>query len=175
MDLGERRFHRSIGLGRCRWLRETPRRNVPAKAGATEREEESPEGKIPRALHSEIWVGGGMGRKTPREWKLRRRKVPGEESPGKPDPFHRKRCRERNPRRGTVGSRERAGKAAFRSDPGGERRPREDGGGILTNTAGAAGSGTPDGPRLARDAKVVRGAVNQWTATHPVSNTPKVT
>jgi hypothetical protein len=52
-----------------------------------------------------------MGRKTPREWKLRRRKVPGAESPGEPDPFHRKRCRERNPRRGTAVSRERAARS----------------------------------------------------------------
>jgi hypothetical protein len=44
-----------------------------------------------------------MGRKTPRELELRRRKVPGEASPGEPDPFPRMRCRERNPRRGTVG------------------------------------------------------------------------
>jgi hypothetical protein len=103
MGLGERRLQRSIDLGRCRWPRETPRRNAAAKAVVTEREVQSPEGRIPRALHPERWVGGEMGSKTPREWKLRRRKVPGEENPGEPDPFHRKRCRERNPRRGTVG------------------------------------------------------------------------
>lgn len=130
MGLGERRLHRSTDLGRCRWPRETPRRQLPAKAGDTGREVKSPEGRIPRALHPEIRVGGEMGSKPPRESELRRRKVPGEESPGQPNPFHRKRCRERNPRRGTAGNPQGSGKAGSGRHPGGERRPREDGGDI---------------------------------------------
>lgn len=69
-----------------------------------------------------------------------------------------------------VAARQRSGRY-----PGGERRPREDGGDYLTTDAGAAWSETPDGPRLARDGKVVRGAANQCAATLRVSNTPKVT
>jgi hypothetical protein len=61
------------------------------------------------------------------------------------------------------------------TDPGGERRPREDEGGNLTITAGATGGERPEGPRPARDAKVARGAANQWAATLSVRNTPKVT
>lgn len=86
-----------------------------------------------------------------------------------------KRCREENPRRGTAGTREGPARQRSGRHPGGERRPREDGGDYLTTDAGAAWSETPDGPRLVRDGKVARGAANQCAATLRVSNTPKVT
>jgi hypothetical protein len=131
--------------------RETPRRLCHLrKRGAAAREVQSPEGRIPRALHPERRVGGGMGSKTSRE--------PAGSEDG--------RCRVRkareyrthfagsavgrwNPTRETVGRARPA--RSVRRDPGGERRPREDVRVLLTIDAARLERKHPVGPRFARN------------------------
>jgi len=76
-----------IGLGRYRWLVKRQEGNDLRKGTRLRGEVQSPEGRIPRALHPERWVGGGMGRKTPRELRTPKAEGAGRGRPGRTGPI----------------------------------------------------------------------------------------